>query len=79
MFKKALALQSNATPLRSSARRQLVTAILAQHPFVLNGVHDDDAINEKEVGKLIVPEGVRSGSFETSGGVEGVSSRYTIG
>jgi len=73
MFKKALAHQSNATPLRSSARRQLVTAILAQHPSILTGVQDDDAINGKEVGKLIVSEGVRSGAFETSGGVEGVS------
>ena len=73
MFKKTLAHQSNATPLRSSARRQLVTAITGQHASLLSGCSADDAINEKEIGKLIVPEGVRSGTFETSGGVEGAS------
>ena len=78
MFKKPLAHQSNATPLRSSARRQLIASIFAQYPTFLppktDGDRDEeDQLSEKELGKVIVPEGVRSATFETSGGVEGVS------
>ena len=68
MFKKALAHQSNATPIRSSARRQLVSSIMDQHPFLTG----DDFIDQKELAKVILPEGVRMATFETSGGVEGV-------
>jgi translation initiation factor 2D len=77
MFKKPLAHQSNATPIRSSARRQLAAAIIAQHPSLLprSGTNGDDDTAEiaKEVAKAIVPESVRTGSIETSGGSEGVS------
>lgn len=69
MFKKPLAQQSNATPIRSSARRQLISAIFAQYPDLLTG---KDEVEEKSLAKVIVPEGIRLGSFETSGGVEGV-------
>ncbi|ORY26308.1 hypothetical protein BCR39DRAFT_541242 [Naematelia encephala] len=69
MFKKALAHQSNATPIRSSARRQLLTSIYEQYPSFRPG--GEDAVPDKELGKIILPEGVRCGSFETSGGVEG--------
>ena len=68
MFKKPLAHQSNATPLRSSARRQLLASISSQYPSLI------PAEDAKEVGRIILPEGVRSCTFETSGGVEGVSS-----
>jgi len=79
MFKKSLAHQSNVTPLRSSARRQLVTLILAQYPSFLPPRPDvdrdeEDQVFEKELGRVIVPEGVRIGTIETSGGVEGVRS-----
>jgi translation initiation factor 2D len=67
MFKKPLAHQSNATPLRSSARRQLLASISSQYPSLI------PAEDGKEVGRMILPEGVRSSTFETSGGVEGVS------
>jgi translation initiation factor 2D len=67
MFKKPLAHQSNATPLRSSTRRQLLASISSQYPSLI------PAEDGKEVGRLILPEGVRSSTFETSGGVEGVS------
>jgi translation initiation factor 2D len=67
MFKKPLAHQSNATPLRSSTRRQLLASISSQYPSLI------PAEDGKEVGRLILPEGVRSCTFETSGGVEGVS------
>jgi translation initiation factor 2D len=67
MFKKPLAHQSNATPLRSSARRQLLGSISSQYPSLI------PAEDGKEVGRLILPEGVRSSTFETSGGVDGVS------
>jgi hypothetical protein len=75
MFKKALAHQSNATPIRSSARRQLIAAVLAQYPSCLEPGVADDGPSEKELGKVLVPEGVRMGSFETSAGIEGVSFR----
>lgn len=74
MFKKAVAHQSNATPIRSSARRQLVSLIFAQYPALKAGAtsEGEEGITEKELGKLILPESVRSATFETSGGVEGV-------
>lgn len=77
MFKKPLAYQSNATPIRSSARRQLVAAIIAQHPPLVQTLSPSIDAGEadgvaKEVAKAIVPDGVRTGSIETSGGVEGV-------
>lgn len=71
MFKKPLAHQSNATPIRSSARRQLLSAILEQYPSLLpqDGMDDN---SKKELNKLILPEGVRTATFETSTGLEGV-------
>ncbi|WVQ79675.1 hypothetical protein IAT38_001775 [Cryptococcus sp. DSM 104549] len=72
MFKKPLAHQSNATPIRSSARRQLLNAIIEQFPALLtkdDGSEDDNG--KKELGKLILPEGVRVATFKTSVGVEG--------
>ncbi|ORX35611.1 hypothetical protein BD324DRAFT_642848 [Kockovaella imperatae] len=79
MFKKPLAHQSNATPIRSSARRQLINAIFAQYPLLLSSgrgeakeQQDEDAIAvDKEIGRLIVPEGVRLGTFETSAEIQG--------
>ncbi|WVQ99704.1 hypothetical protein IAU59_006845 [Kwoniella sp. CBS 9459] len=97
MFKKPLAHQSNATPLRSSARRQLLSAILTQYPSLLghpqpHGLDEttsanangggsggdtnardgeDEGVNEKELGKIILPDGVRSANFETSAEIEG--------
>ncbi|KAL7422036.1 hypothetical protein Q5752_003809 [Cryptotrichosporon argae] len=68
MFKKALAHQSNATPLRSSARRQLLASVYAQYPMLV-----PPAGEEKEAGRALVPESVRSCAFETSGGVEGTA------
>ncbi|OXG29680.1 translation initiation factor 2D [Cryptococcus neoformans Ze90-1] len=70
MFKKPLTHQSNATPIRSSARRQLLSAILEQYPSLLpqDGMDDN---NKKELSKLILPEGVRTATFETSTGLEG--------
>jgi len=68
MFKKPLAHQSNATPLRSSVRRQLLASISSQYPSL---IPTEDG---EEVGKMILPKAVRSSTFETSGGVEGVSS-----
>lgn len=83
MFKKALAHQSNATPIRSSARRQLVTAVYTEYPVLRDSIApegseaSDDKLSEKDLGRLLVPEGVRTTSFETSGGVGGVK-RATI-
>ncbi|WVW84182.1 hypothetical protein I302_106212 [Kwoniella bestiolae CBS 10118] len=75
MFKKPLAHQSNATPLRSSARRQLLNAIYEQYPSLLGPNRgqdgDEEGISEKELGKMILPEGVRIANFETSVGTEG--------
>ncbi|WWD17017.1 hypothetical protein CI109_101453 [Kwoniella shandongensis] len=91
MFKKPLAHQSNATPLRSSARRQLLSSILTQYPALSptkptstsvsdsgdatattsNDGNGDGSMSEKELGKLVLPEGVRTAGFETSVGVEG--------
>lgn len=75
MFKKALAHQSNATPIRSSARRQLLASIYEQYPALKEGVaaEGEEGITEKELGKLLLPDSVRSATFETSGGIEGVS------
>lgn len=70
MFKKPLAHQSNATPIRSSARRQLISAILGQYPQLAAGKDEE---GQRELSRQIVPEGIRQGTFETSGGVEGVS------
>jgi hypothetical protein len=72
MFKKPLAHQSNATPLRSSARRQLLASLTGQYPSLIPS-EDVEGLSGKEVGRLVLPEGVRTTSFETSGGVEGVS------
>jgi translation initiation factor 2D len=69
MFKKPLAHQSNATPLRSSVRRQLLASISSQYPSLIPA--EDE--KEVEVGRVILPKAVRSSTFETSGGVEGVS------
>ncbi|WVO15234.1 hypothetical protein L204_102883 [Cryptococcus depauperatus] len=71
MFKKPLTHQSNATPIRSSARRQLFNAILEQYPSLLLGSGSEDEGYKKELGKLILPEGVRTATFETSSGMEG--------
>jgi hypothetical protein len=78
MFKKPLAHRSNATPLRSSARRQLLSAIFAQYPILLEGVSEENGLSEKDLGKLILPEGIRTGTFETSGGVEGVCYSHLL-
>lgn len=77
MFKKPLAHQSNATPLRSSARRQLLQSIYEQYPDIKLGLRDaeeteGEGLTEKELSKLILPEGVKVSSIDTSGGVEGV-------
>ncbi|RSH89032.1 hypothetical protein EHS25_002694 [Saitozyma podzolica] len=78
MFKKPLAHQSNATPLRSSARRQLLTSIFAQYPDLLVRADEGEgpsgvaAVSEKDLGRLILPEGIRSAAIETSWGVEGM-------
>jgi len=73
MFKKPLTHQSNATPLRSSARRQLLSSISAQYPDL---IPDEELwpIKTKEVAKLVLPKEVRTTTFETSTGVEGVST-----
>ncbi|WVQ77838.1 hypothetical protein IAR50_007533 [Cryptococcus sp. DSM 104548] len=68
MFKKPLVHQSNATPIRSSARRQLLAAIFDQFPSLVTGAEDND---KKELGRVILPEGVKTGTFENSTGVEG--------
>lgn len=82
MFKKPLAHQSNATPIRSSARRALLTDIISSYPLLSTPKSRDNATIEevgerdkveRELGRLIMPEGIRSCSFETSGGIEGVS------
>lgn len=83
MFKKPLSHQSNATPIRSSARRGLVADIFTSYPSLsppkiqpnatLEQIGEREKA-ERELGRLIMPDGVRSCSFETSGGVEGVSS-----
>jgi hypothetical protein len=72
MFKKPLAHQSNATPLKSSARRKLLAEIFSAYPALLNGLNEEKGVSEKDLGRLILPEGIRCGSFETSGGTEGV-------
>nr|XP_018262747.1 translation initiation factor 2D [Kwoniella dejecticola CBS 10117]OBR84905.1 translation initiation factor 2D [Kwoniella dejecticola CBS 10117] len=107
MFKKPLSHQSNATPLRSSARRQLLNAIFEQYPSLLGKKQNETPVNpttthqpsgagseniettdekvtstsapgqeseglsEKELGKLILPDGVRISNFETSAEVQG--------
>ncbi|ODN72795.1 hypothetical protein L202_08231 [Cryptococcus amylolentus CBS 6039] len=68
MFKKPLVHQSNATPIRSSARRQLLAAIFEQFPLLVASIDDND---KKELGNLILPEGVKTGTFKNSTGVEG--------
>ncbi|EIW65985.1 hypothetical protein TREMEDRAFT_45974 [Tremella mesenterica DSM 1558] len=92
MFKKPLANQSNFTPIRSSARRQLLSSIFTQYPSLLRDIPSasvlpdggsgdvrprDDRPTEKDIGRMILPEGVKSGTFETSAGVEG--TMYTSG
>ncbi|WWC94546.1 hypothetical protein V866_001392 [Kwoniella sp. B9012] len=71
MFKKPLAHQSNATPLRSSARRQLLNAIYEQYPALRGEGQAQDGSADKELGKMVLPEGVRIANFETSVGTEG--------
>ncbi|CAK9781183.1 hypothetical protein CC85DRAFT_289014 [Cutaneotrichosporon oleaginosum] len=72
MFKKALAHHSNATPIRSSARRALVTSIFAQYPALSEHVGEEEGmLSEKDLGRALVPDGVRSSNFETSAGIEG--------
>ncbi|KAK6909750.1 translation initiation factor 2D [Kwoniella mangroviensis CBS 10435] len=71
MFKKPLAHQSNATPLRSSARRQLLNAIYEQYPSLRGESQAQDGSADKELGRMILPEGVRIATFETSVGTEG--------
>ena len=79
MFKKPLAHQSNATPLRSSARRQLLASITAQYPLLVPADNENEGgPSGKEVGKLVLPEGVRTTTFETSAWVEGVSLLMAI-
>lgn len=75
MFKKALAHQSNATPLRSSARRALVASVMASYPALPESLADreSDPSAEKDLGRALIPEGVRTATFETSAGIEGVS------
>lgn len=75
MFKKALAHQSNATPLRSSARRALVAQVFAAFPALQDAVakEGEPGPTDKELGRALIPEGVRSASIETSGGIDGVS------
>lgn len=79
MFKKPLAHQSNATPLRSSSRRQLLASISSQYPTLIptEDVLEAEGMTGKEVGRMILPEGVRSSTFETSGGVDGVRLSYS--
>lgn len=86
MFKKALAHHSNATPIRSSARRQLVASIFTQYPALHESVaaegqegEAEGKLSEKDLGRVLVPEGVRSSNFETSAGVEGVSFLLVTG
>ncbi|KAK8864673.1 hypothetical protein IAR55_001924 [Kwoniella newhampshirensis] len=81
MFKRPLAHQSNSTPLRSSARRQLLSSIFTQYPSLLPPKIESrldttieegpGGISEKELGRIILPEGAKSAGFETSVGVEG--------
>ncbi|KAL1411375.1 hypothetical protein Q8F55_002331 [Vanrija albida] len=73
MFKKALAHKSNATPLKSSARRQIVASVLEQYPALRDGLAVDGApgLSEKDLGRALVPDGVRVANIETSAGVEG--------
>lgn len=80
MFKKTLAHQSNATPIRSSARRQLLAAIYEQYPALHASSSESTdgeqsgGLSEKDLGRVILPEAVRSSTIETSHGVEGVST-----
>lgn len=75
MFKKALAHKSNATPLKSSSRRQLVASVLEQYPALRDSIASEEGapgISEKDLGRALVPDGVRVANIETSAGVEGV-------
>lgn len=83
MFKKALAHQSNATPLRSSARRQLLASVYADYPVLresigAEGDETDGKWSEKDLGRLLIPDGIRITSIETSGGVGGVSMQTNM-
>jgi hypothetical protein len=70
MFKKPPAHLSNSTPLRQSDRRKVLAVILELYPEIVRGL---DEASAKNVGKVLVPEGLRSGGMETSAGVQGVS------
>lgn len=70
MFKKPPAHLSNSTPLRQSDRRKVLAAILELYPEI---ARDLDEAAAKNVAKVLVPEGLRSGGMETNSGVEGVS------
>ena len=72
MFKRALAHQSNATPIRSSDRRKLVKDVFARYDF---SPADADEDVQRELGRLIMPEGIRVSNMQTSGGIDGVSCR----
>jgi hypothetical protein len=69
MFKKPPAHLSNSTPLRQSDRRKVLAAILELYPEI---ARDLDEAEAKNVAKVLVPEGLRSGGMETNSGVEGV-------
>ncbi|TXT09017.1 hypothetical protein VHUM_02491 [Vanrija humicola] len=74
MFKKALAHKSNATPLKSSSRRQLVASVLEQYPALRDDIAAAEGapgISEKDLGRALVPDGVRVANIETSAGIEG--------
>jgi translation initiation factor 2D len=82
MFKRPLSHQSNATPIRSSSRRALVNDIFASYPSFHPQKPQHETPEqagerekaERDLGKMILPEGIRQASIETSGGVEGVST-----
>ena len=83
MFKKPLAHQGNATPIRSSARRRLLSSILEQYPSLTLASNEEPLASsesgrvendtaQRDLGRLIFPEGVKTCHFETSAGLEGV-------
>ena len=76
MFKRALAHQSNATPIRSSDRRKLVKDVLSRYDFLPAEANEDE---QRELGRVIMPEGIRSANMQTSGGIDGVSYTPPLG
>ncbi len=67
MFKKPPSQISSSTPIRSSDKRKLLAAILAQYGIIPG----DDAAGPDWKG--LVPDGIRSGKVTTSGGIKCVS------